>query len=223
MAVCAHSPRCSVPDRKTGLAGVAELRLLGKRKWNFVAVDVLKSELDASKQHVRRLICPSNSVMDDSIGCAIWFAARGRGNIVADGCDGGAGQRGRSGARGADARAQRCLTDQHTRVRTLEADAAASKQATSVLGERMQHVKDRCAKLWEQSKWSRKANRKVKGGLSAPSLPRLAALGQKDATYETEARVLLLGMGADEQMAGYGRHRTRFTSGGWQGLIEEVS
>lgn len=26
-------------------------------------------------------MCPSNTVLDDSIGCAIWFAARGEGVI----------------------------------------------------------------------------------------------------------------------------------------------
>ena len=36
------------------------------------------------------------------------------------------------------------------------------------------------------------------------------------------ARVLLLGMGADEQMAGYGRHRTKFRHGSWQGLHDEL-
>jgi len=36
------------------------------------------------------------------------------------------------------------------------------------------------------------------------------------------ARVLLLGHGADEQCAGYGRHQTKFWSSGWQGLQEEL-
>jgi len=35
---------------------------------------------------VSELIWPLNSVLDDSIGCAMWFASRGRGSIVsADG------------------------------------------------------------------------------------------------------------------------------------------
>jgi asparagine synthetase B (glutamine-hydrolysing) len=32
--------------------------------------------------------------------------------------------------------------------------------------------------------------------------------------YESEARVLLVGSGADEQCGGYGRHRTKFRLGG---------
>eukprot|EP00873_Tetraselmis_striata_P014168 jgi/Tetstr1/434432/TSEL_023532.t1 len=37
------------------------------------------------------------------------------------------------------------------------------------------------------------------------------------------ARILLLGHGADEQCAGYGRHQTRFLSSGWQGLQDELA
>lgn len=31
--------------------------------------------------------------------------------------------------------------------------------------------------------------------------------------YKSDARVLLVGSGADEQCAGYGRHRTKFRNG----------
>jgi asparagine synthetase B (glutamine-hydrolysing) len=40
--------------------------------------------------------------------------------------------------------------------------------------------------------------------------------------YRSEARVVLLGHGADELFGGYGRHRTRFAAAGWQGLSEEL-
>jgi asparagine synthetase B (glutamine-hydrolysing) len=41
--------------------------------------------------------------------------------------------------------------------------------------------------------------------------------------YTSPARVLLLGMGADEQCAGYSKHRGVFGSRGYRGLEEEVS
>ena len=50
----------------------------------------------------------------------------------------------------------------------------------------------------------------------------LAAQGRgwvKDSTsvthYTSDARVILVGSGADEQCAGYGRHRTKFREGGY--------
>ncbi|KAL2609404.1 hypothetical protein R1flu_027977 [Riccia fluitans] len=39
---------------------------------------------------------------------------------------------------------------------------------------------------------------------------------------QTEARVLLVGSGADEQCGGYGRHRTKFRHGGWETLECEM-
>ncbi|XP_047323827.1 asparagine synthetase domain-containing protein 1 isoform X2 [Impatiens glandulifera] len=41
-------------------------------------------------------------------------------------------------------------------------------------------------------------------------------------SYKSQARVLLVGAGADEQCAGYGRHRTKYRTGSWVGLHEEM-
>ncbi len=41
--------------------------------------------------------------------------------------------------------------------------------------------------------------------------------------YTSRARVLLNGLGADELLGGYGRHRTAFKAGGWPAVIDEVS
>ncbi|CAA7387771.1 unnamed protein product [Spirodela intermedia] len=40
--------------------------------------------------------------------------------------------------------------------------------------------------------------------------------------YKSTARILLVGAGADEQCAGYGRHRTKYRLGGWAALEEEM-
>ena len=58
--------------------------------------------------------------------------------------------------------------------------------------------------------------------LRAPSV--CAASSARDGCddYESGCRVLLLGMGADEQMGGYGRHRTVFRNEGWEGLASEL-
>lgn len=40
--------------------------------------------------------------------------------------------------------------------------------------------------------------------------------------YKSPCKILLVGIGADEQMAGYGRHRTTFEKFGWEGLVKEL-
>lgn len=47
--------------------------------------------------------------------------------------------------------------------------------------------------------------------------------GQVDgAAYRVGAKVYFSGLGADEQLAGYTRHRKAFEREGWAGLVDEV-
>ncbi|KAI8978629.1 asparagine synthase-domain-containing protein [Pilobolus umbonatus] len=41
-------------------------------------------------------------------------------------------------------------------------------------------------------------------------------------TYDSHARVLISGLGADEQLGGYSRHKEAFRKGGWEQLINET-
>jgi asparagine synthetase B (glutamine-hydrolysing) len=49
-----------------------------------------------------------------------------------------------------------------------------------------------------------------------------SSLDPEGTPYTTPARVLLSGLGADELLGGYGRHRTTFQHRSWAGLVEEV-
>lgn len=112
------------PDRVTGLASLNELKLLKpNRQWNFVPVNVMEEELNTlRKKRISDLIYPLNSILDDSLGCALWFASRA---------------------------------------------------------------------------WSE--------------------------TYKSPSRVLIVGMGADELLGGYTKHRRAFKQGGWSGLNDSLN
>ncbi|NXF74472.1 ASND1 protein, partial [Sclerurus mexicanus] len=79
----AHLSCFDVPDRITGRAGLKELEAINpSRTWNFVEINVTLEELEKMrKQCINHLIYPLDTVLDDSIGCAIWFASRGEGFI----------------------------------------------------------------------------------------------------------------------------------------------
>eukprot|EP00934_Nitzschia_sp_Nitz4_P003288 Nitzschia sp. Nitz4//scaffold69_size99277//70319//72115//NITZ4_004642-RA/size99277-processed-gene-0.39-mRNA-1//-1//CDS//3329556742//3278//frame0 len=49
-----------------------------------------------------------------------------------------------------------------------------------------------------------------------------ASRGRQPSQHNCPPRVLLLGMGADEQLGGYGRHRKAFEKGGWDELRSEL-
>ncbi|XP_017786570.1 PREDICTED: asparagine synthetase domain-containing protein CG17486 [Nicrophorus vespilloides] len=70
------------PDRLTGRESWMELKeLRPERVWNFVEINVDLEELnEARDSHVKHLIYPLNTVLDDSLGCALWFASKGMGD-----------------------------------------------------------------------------------------------------------------------------------------------
>lgn len=71
------------PDRLTGLSSLNDLKeLCPQRTWQFYEVNVTKSELDKQRRnYIANLIYPLNSILDDSLGCALWFASRGKTNF----------------------------------------------------------------------------------------------------------------------------------------------
>lgn len=122
----------NVPDRITGRSGLEELKALSPtRIWNFVEINVTLEELNQMRQkYISQLIYPLNTVLDDSIGCAVWFASRGIGMLQSNG---------------------------------------------------------------------------------------------EKKPYNSTSKVVLTGIGADEQLGGYSRHRVRFNMLGYKGLLDELS
>jgi asparagine synthetase B (glutamine-hydrolysing) len=73
----------NVPDRITGKETLDELRkICPERTWNFVEINVDRKELDQKlKERIVHLVYPLETILDESLGGAIWFAARGSGFI----------------------------------------------------------------------------------------------------------------------------------------------
>ncbi|XP_011311974.1 asparagine synthetase domain-containing protein 1 [Fopius arisanus] len=73
-----------VPDRKTGRQAFEELkRLFPRRQWNFVESNVTRSELEEClRTRICHLIYPRRTILDESLGSALWFAARGSGTLA---------------------------------------------------------------------------------------------------------------------------------------------
>lgn len=74
-------PDYKTPDRVSAYQSLEELMQMNpNRIWNLVEVDVTRDELDeALKSRISHLVYPLNTVLDESLGCVLWFGARGRG------------------------------------------------------------------------------------------------------------------------------------------------
>lgn len=133
LAAASASPdeQFNVPDRITGRTGLRELQAANpSRVWNFVEINVSLEELQKFRRtRISHLVQPLDTVLDDSIGCAVWFASGGVGWLVTQ----------------------------------------------------------------DEAKH-----------------------------YQSRAKVVLTGIGADEQLGGYSRHRVRFQKHGLEGLNKEI-
>ncbi|XP_050541958.1 asparagine synthetase domain-containing protein 1 [Daktulosphaira vitifoliae] len=69
------------PDRQTCYDTLEELKILcPKRCWNLVEINVPFNDLKQKRLDViRHLIYPLKTVLDDSLGCSLWFASQGIG------------------------------------------------------------------------------------------------------------------------------------------------
>ncbi|KAJ0182051.1 hypothetical protein K1T71_002773 [Dendrolimus kikuchii] len=78
----------NVPDRITGKQSFEELkRLRPNRNWVFKEVNVSKHELEEFQSFIiGDLVYPRKTILDESLGSALWFAARGQDDIESSTC-----------------------------------------------------------------------------------------------------------------------------------------
>ncbi|CAH2104400.1 unnamed protein product [Euphydryas editha] len=77
-----------VPDRITGRQSFEELKTIcTSRKWNFREVNVPKEKLDKYQSSIiGDLVYPRRTVLDESLGSALWFAALGEDELDVSPC-----------------------------------------------------------------------------------------------------------------------------------------
>ncbi|PZC81189.1 hypothetical protein B5X24_HaOG213290 [Helicoverpa armigera] len=83
-----HKSTFDVPDRITGKQSLQELqKLCPTRKWVFKEVNIPKEEVDKYQENViGDLIYPRKTILDESLGTALWFAARGQNSLESSTC-----------------------------------------------------------------------------------------------------------------------------------------
>ncbi|KAH9182163.1 hypothetical protein AeNC1_015862 [Aphanomyces euteiches] len=235
------------PDRKAALASWAELKhLFPTRTWNFLAIDIEPDEVAAQQPHILNLMRPCKTHMDFNIGAAFWFLSRGIGRILTSNPMDTTDQResqasfqlfGPFETKPTTCPSNNCTRKVHqhcqfqlcrpccTKVtkfghKLLRQEAHPQELASvtstlldmgiaqSDIDRLLVHLSDHDAC---GSKLTSK-NENSKNGIAA-------ALGQ---AYRSPVKVLLVGIGADEQVAGYGRHRDTYLRGGWEDLRAEL-
>lgn len=74
----------SSPDRIAAIDALCELQqAYPTRLWRLVGVDKKMSDVEESRKYLIRLLAPSDTLMDQNIGAALWFAAEGQGYLLA--------------------------------------------------------------------------------------------------------------------------------------------
>ena len=216
----------SAPDRLGGILGARELCAISDRPFRLVCVDISLEELQRDRAQLTTLLCPANTVMDLNIGSALWYGARGQGRLAdlgplnaapltkADACRYASSMPIPATISLASAPRTEGWSDVSpatgVQLRLRFNGGAEVRKSVSLSIELLAPQHQRCGHA--------SGGGDSQSGSSDPS----AETKERSQDYCSTARVLLLGMGADEQMGGYGRHRTVYRQEGWDALAQEL-
>jgi len=230
----------SSPDRQAALLSFYEMKAKWPhRNWRFIAVNVDYSEVLKYENLICGLVAPSHSTMDFNIGTAFWFASRGHGleedgdkmknyrfkdsehlrfaenNIVG-------GQRCKGVKKSAEAHNLKadCTMRNCKRIPQKGCIFGACKFCCSCYQKPINKFLQCSARLCPVHNDVRR--KKSKGVKVTQSKKIAVSTDIVRRTITSKARVVLVGIGADEQMAGYARHRTTYNRGGYDALRAEL-
>ena len=227
------------PDRQAAILSYHELQLrFPERIWQLIAVDVPYQHVLDHEKHILQLIYPLDSTMDFNIAVAFWFAGRGEGRRLGMDELKSVGQQ-------SEAESSRLLrfSSEDKRINCNEATGmrpilCIRRGCTrfAVQSCIFQACKSCCGKLHGpiSAFLGTRANLcHVHTHLSVdtpkgsdvkvrPFKVQQPPFASTVSDITSQAKILLSGVGADEQMAGYGRHRTTYQRGGYEALRSEL-
>lgn len=231
------------PDRQAAILSYNELQLrFPERTWRLIAVDVPYQDVLVHEKHILQLICPLESTMDFNIAVAFWFAGRGEGrtldsdNMEREGkeCQAESSRLLRFSnvgkpinINGASGIRPICIRRGCTRF----ADQCIFQACKSCCGKLQGPIsaflgkRANICRVHNQLSVETTKESELKVRASASAHPVSNNDGDDNSTCHaitSQAKILLSGVGADEQMAGYGRHRTTYQRGGYEALRSEL-
>jgi asparagine synthetase B (glutamine-hydrolysing) len=208
------------PDRQAALLSYKDLKKMWpERKWRFVAVNVEYSEVLQYESHILNLISPLTTTMDFNISTAFFFASRGIGTVLYESDCQSAGLR-----FGNDTKVERenivcsslgCKRKANSKCCFLSCKPCCNMYQRPI-NQYFGGKADMCT-IHNSPKTRGPQNKNSKQILSTVDKAKKIAT-----QYHSKSKIILVGIGADEQMAGYGRHRSTFNRGGYEALRDEL-
>jgi asparagine synthetase B (glutamine-hydrolysing) len=230
------------PDRLAAIASLVDLQnLFPRRSWKLIEIDITSEQRALSENNVMQLIRPCDTHMDLNIGTVFWFAARGVGFVKTGGYS------------DIESNAAKDTTENgEYQLRFGSAEGFVNKSITypSTAAEKNICTADGCGRIAKKRCYHelcskccfRKQNtdgdtrcrvhknkgkdddEKLKQPSQQQTVFKASRASQADRINDAcTCSALLVGIGADEQMAGYGRHKTTFLRGGMSALVDELN